>query len=146
MSTLQNLFKTHYSHCLRSNTDFQHFRSSMAPFPSLKQYLMQTCCTFKPDITEESLLLQLYCKQQMTPQSLLCLHLVVGDCVDSCSAISQSVRNYFIISHIGMNKSRWLRWARCVANMGKTRNTNRALVGEPEGRRQCGRHRHRLEG
>ena len=42
-------------------------------------------------------------------------------------------------------KSRTLRWAQHVAYMGERRGVYRVLVGKPEGKRQLGRHRHRLE-
>jgi hypothetical protein len=38
------------SHCLQSKTYFQHFTSSIAPFPILEQNLMQLCCSFKSAI------------------------------------------------------------------------------------------------
>jgi hypothetical protein len=44
-----------------------------------------------------------------------------------------------------MIKSRTLRWAQHVAYMGERRGVYRVLVGKPEGKRQLGRHRHRLK-
>jgi hypothetical protein len=42
-----------------------------------------------------------------------------------------------------MIKSRRMRWVGHVAQMGKTRNTYRILVGKPEGKRALGRPRRR---
>jgi hypothetical protein len=42
-------------------------------------------------------------------------------------------------------KSRRMRWAGHVADMGKRRDVYRVLVGKPEGRRPLGRIRHRWE-
>jgi hypothetical protein len=39
--------------------------------------------------------------------------------------------------------TRRMRWARHVARMGEKRNMYRLLVGEPEGKKQLGRPRHR---
>jgi hypothetical protein len=44
---------------------------------------------------------------------------------------------------IRMIESRRMRSAGLVARMGEKRNTCRILVGEPEGKRQLGRARHR---
>jgi hypothetical protein len=40
-------------------------------------------------------------------------------------------------------KSRRMRWEVHVERMGAKRNAYRILVGEPEGKRPLGRHRHR---
>jgi hypothetical protein len=45
-------------------------------------------------------------------------------------------------SIIRMNKSRRMRWAGHVEQMGAKRNAYRILVGKPEGRRPLGRPRH----
>jgi hypothetical protein len=42
-------------------------------------------------------------------------------------------------------KSRRMRWAGHVARMGEGRNIYRVLVGNPEGKRQLERPRHRWE-
>jgi hypothetical protein len=42
-----------------------------------------------------------------------------------------------------MSKSRRMRWAGHVAQMGAKRNANRILVGKPYGKRPLGRPRHR---
>jgi hypothetical protein len=42
-------------------------------------------------------------------------------------------------------RSRNMRWAGHVANMGEMRNSYKSLVGKPEGRRPHGRPRHRWE-
>jgi hypothetical protein len=44
-------------------------------------------------------------------------------------------------SIIRMIKSRWMRWAGCVARMRGKRNAYRILVGKPEGERPLGRPR-----
>jgi hypothetical protein len=44
---------------------------------------------------------------------------------------------------IRMTKSRRMRWAGHVAQMGKKRNAYRILVGKPNGKRPLGRPRHR---
>ena len=38
-----------------------------------------------------------------------------------------------------------MRWAGHVERMGERRDVYRVLVGKPEGKRQLGRHRYRLE-
>jgi hypothetical protein len=46
-------------------------------------------------------------------------------------------------SIIRIMKSRRMKWARNVARMGEKRNSDRLLVGKPEGRRPLGRPRRR---
>jgi hypothetical protein len=46
-------------------------------------------------------------------------------------------------SPIRMIKTRRMRWARHVAQIGANRNVYRILVGKPEGKSPLGRHRHR---
>jgi hypothetical protein len=46
-------------------------------------------------------------------------------------------------SVIRMIKSRWMRWARHVVQMGEKRNAYRLLVGNAEGKRSLGRPRSR---
>jgi hypothetical protein len=46
---------------------------------------------------------------------------------------------------IQVMKSRRLRWAGCVANMGARRSAYTVLVGKPEGRIPLARPRHRWE-
>jgi hypothetical protein len=48
-------------------------------------------------------------------------------------------------SIIRIIKSRRMRWARHVAQIGEKRNANRILVGKPEGKRPVGRPRRRWE-
>jgi hypothetical protein len=43
-----------------------------------------------------------------------------------------------------MIKLRRMGWARIVARMGETRNAYKILVGNPEGNRPLGRHKHKL--
>jgi hypothetical protein len=50
---------------------------------------------------------------------------------------------YLSSSILRIIKSRRMRWARHVAQMGKKRNLYRLLVGKPEGKRPLGRPRYR---
>jgi hypothetical protein len=51
--------------------------------------------------------------------------------------------SYSSPSKIRIIKSRKMRWARHVAQMGEKRNAYKLLVGKPDGKRQLGRPRRR---